>query len=265
MLKSKSIPKHVMFISMIVTFLKHCKKWLMGKQPMLQVTRDWSLQPYQSLFLKYTWNDEEFRKETDLWHHTGLSPLRDCWIWYGLRCAYRWNALGLFGGHEKIIKNYLDQRKDSSLYQSNERKEMSQPILKRASMLPKMKLNRRGRPLEELDRWKAVEFQIFVFYTGPVVLKKILSTEKYEHFLYWHVAIRVLCDPRFASSQIEYAGACLKHFPQEFGRIHETKISFTTSTPWFTFIVNACSMVLVILLALFLMKVFQAKKKPVAE
>ena len=41
---------------------------------------------------------------------------------------------------------------------------------------------RQTRRLQELDRWKATEFRQFLLYTGPVVLKGIVSKELFEHF-----------------------------------------------------------------------------------
>jgi hypothetical protein len=63
---------------------------------------------------------------------------------------------------------------------------------------------RTGRPLDDVKFWKAVEFLSFLLYTGPLVLRKVLSREKYEHFLYFHVSIRILSFP--ASEQaLDYA------------------------------------------------------------
>ena len=39
---------------------------------------------------------------------------------------------------------------------------------------------------------KGVEYRSLLLYTGPVVFKGILSKEKYQHFLYLHMGIRIL-------------------------------------------------------------------------
>lgn len=68
---------------------------------------------------------------------------------------------------------------------------LSNRLLNCAKYLPK-EFARKTRSLTELDRWKATEYRTFLIYLGPIVLKNILSTDLYEHFLLFHVAIRIL-------------------------------------------------------------------------
>ena len=53
---------------------------------------------------------------------------------------------------------------------------------------------RQPRPLDELERWKATEFRQFLLYTGPVVLRNVVSKDLYQHFLCLSVAISILLD-----------------------------------------------------------------------
>ncbi len=78
----------------------------------------------------------------------------------------------------------------------------------------------KGRSLNELEFWKAVEFRSFLLYSGPVVLKEILEDNKYKHFLLLHVAIRILCSPCLTTQQIDYADSCLKCFVDMFKKIY---------------------------------------------
>ena len=51
---------------------------------------------------------------------------------------------------------------------------------------------RKPRTLYELDRWKATEFRLFVLYIGKIVVKGILKTKYYKHFIMLNHAIAIL-------------------------------------------------------------------------
>ena len=70
---------------------------------------------------------------------------------------------------------------------------------------------RKIRSVEEIKRWKATELRSFLLYVGPVVLKNILSTDHYHHFILLHFSITVL-----ASDSLQdwhpHAFQCLRLF-----------------------------------------------------
>ena len=51
---------------------------------------------------------------------------------------------------------------------------------------------RQPRSLLELDRWKATELRQFLLYSGPLVLKEVVTPKVYNHFLLLHVALSIL-------------------------------------------------------------------------
>lgn len=75
---------------------------------------------------------------------------------------------------------------------------------------------RKCRKLYIVVRWKATEFRLFLLYVGPIVLKNILSKEKYVHFLEFHVAMRILLNVSLCKQQElrQFAKDLLKHFVQ---------------------------------------------------
>ena len=81
--------------------------------------------------------------------------------------------------------------------------------------LPKEFSNRKPKkPKHILKSWKAHDFRQFLLYTGPVVLKNILSEELYHYFLKLHVSISILVNPSFCKEEnyIKYADNLLKSF-----------------------------------------------------
>lgn len=71
---------------------------------------------------------------------------------------------------------------------------------------------RKPRHLKYSKQWKATEFRTFLLYTGPLVLKNVLSKVKYEHFMTLHAAITILASPLYHVKYIDYAEELLKHF-----------------------------------------------------
>lgn len=76
--------------------------------------------------------------------------------------------------------------------------------------------SRNIRGLETFKRWKATELRTFLLYTGPVVLKNILSNKVYNHFLLFHSAIRILEHETFHKKFIELARDLLLNFVEKF-------------------------------------------------
>ena len=73
---------------------------------------------------------------------------------------------------------------------------------------------RQPRSLQELDRYKATEFRQLLLYTGPVVLKGVISSAMYEHFLHLSVAMSILLDDCMARRQyyLPFARKLLERF-----------------------------------------------------
>jgi len=82
-------------------------------------------------------------------------------------------------------------------------------------MLP-AEFPRKSRELFIVLRWKGTEFRLFMLYVDLVVLKNILSKQKYFHFLEFHCAMRILLNQNLCKYQIfrQFAKDILKHFVQ---------------------------------------------------
>lgn len=73
---------------------------------------------------------------------------------------------------------------------------------------------RKCRELYIILRWKGTEFRLFMLNIGPVVLKNILSQQKYVHFLEFHCAMRILLNQDLCKEREfrQFAKTILKHF-----------------------------------------------------
>lgn len=124
-------------------------------------------------------------------------------------------------GVVKRIIWYLKQGPRDCRLSSRQLLEISDNLVSLHGKMPS-EFARQPRSLEELERWKATEFRQFLLYTGPVVLRKIVSKKKYEHFLTLTVGISILLDSNEnkRNSYREYARELLEYFVRESKNIY---------------------------------------------
>jgi hypothetical protein len=60
------------------------------------------------------------------------------------------------------------------------------------SMIPSTIFKRRPKNLTDYHTWKATELRQFLLYSGPIVMKNVLSAECYKHFNYLSCAVAIL-------------------------------------------------------------------------
>lgn len=80
--------------------------------------------------------------------------------------------------------------------------------------------SRKPRGLDELDRWKATEFRLFLLYTGLATLWSYLPSDYLRHFYVLHCAISILCNPTDCRYNNEYAHELLVHFVRAFKELY---------------------------------------------
>ena len=81
---------------------------------------------------------------------------------------------------------------------------------------------RQPRLLSELDRWKATELRQFLLYNGPLVLKSIVSSQIYNHFVALSVGVAILLnsDDEIRNQYRDYDAELLLYFVHEASRIY---------------------------------------------
>ena len=81
---------------------------------------------------------------------------------------------------------------------------------------------RQPRSIFYLDKWKATEFRQFLLYTGPLVLRTVVSERLYKHFLTLTVAMSILLesDDNFRNEHLEYAMELLIYFVKNSTRVY---------------------------------------------
>lgn len=117
-------------------------------------------------------------------------------------------------GVMRKILNLLVQKMNST-----DKEILSNKLLSIIGYIPQ-EFGRKPRTLDELRRWKAIEFGQFILYSGIVVLKDIISDDVYYHFLLIHCAYRLLCCPYSYKNNINAAESLLQDFVKFFENIY---------------------------------------------
>lgn len=156
--------------------------------------------------------DEEFSLVVYDNHQTSVSPL----IEHGIQCVKAfcldYMHLTCLGVVKRIIY-FLKHGPAVCRLSYQQMCDISKKLQFLSGKLPS-EFARQPRSMFEVERWKATEFRQFLLYTGPVVLKDIISDTMYEHFLSLSVAMSILLtsdqDKRMA--YLEYAQQLLNFF-----------------------------------------------------
>jgi len=91
---------------------------------------------------------------------------------------------------------------------------MSQNLLRLKGVIPS-EFPRKPRTLSEIKHWKATEFRQFLLYTGPHVLKDILKSSVYQHFMLLSVGISILLSSDLTRKHSDLARNLLIQFVRE--------------------------------------------------
>lgn len=94
-------------------------------------------------------------------------------------------------------------------------------LLSQSSYIP-CEFQRKQLQLDDLSNWKATQYRLFLLYSGVVVLRYVLPTGHYQHFLLLFTACRILCSDQLATDYTNYANELLRKFfyllPSLYGR-----------------------------------------------
>lgn len=73
--------------------------------------------------------------------------------------------------------------------------------------------------MEAIHRWKATEMRQFLLYTGPFVLKDVLSHECYVHFHSLRIAMTILLSPA-KNDYVQFAKNLLDYFVENYQHLY---------------------------------------------
>ena len=125
----------------------------------------------------------------------------------------------LLGVMRKLLNRWASRDSCSHLITHEMLNKISQRLVSLSRSVPN-EFARNPRPLSDLRHWKATEYRQFLLYTGPLVLKDVLPSDLYHHFLYLHCAIKILCSESLCCRYNMYANNLLRHFVKESSKLY---------------------------------------------
>ncbi|KAJ8928081.1 hypothetical protein NQ314_019379 [Rhamnusium bicolor] len=159
--------------------------------------------------------DQDYRSKVQESHHHGTSILENI---PGINMvdsfALDYMHLVCLGVVKKMLVTLWCCGKPSTKLSFHVINGISEFLLNISKNVP-LEFNRKPRSLNEVKRWKATEFRMFLFYIGPVALKNKLSSDRYLNFLSLHVAMIILSSKNHFSL-IDYAADLLKYYVNTF-------------------------------------------------
>ncbi|XP_037808647.1 uncharacterized protein LOC119610650 isoform X1 [Lucilia sericata] len=167
----------------------------------------------------------DFRNKTFPEHHTVLSPnaLETLPIDIINKFPFDYMHVTCLGVMKSLLKAWCKDRKQNYSLSSANILILNSELLNINSHIPR-EFNRKSRTIKELDRWKATEHRLFLLYTGPTIMSKFLSADRYIHFLKLSLAMRVLLGEN--DQQYSLAENLLNSFVEEIPQLYNSY--FTT-------------------------------------
>lgn len=158
--------------------------------------------------------DESFRQQSNPQHHTGLTPVCNINPPIDLIHTFVLDSMHLvyLGVVKKIIIEYWMTGKIKSVRLSKNMKDRLSGLLITLQRQIPTEFQRTTRTLTNINKFKAIEFQFLLLYAGPVIFKKVLSENVYNHFLLLHAACRIASSRELAVKKNNEVKFLLRRF-----------------------------------------------------
>lgn len=122
------------------------------------------------------------------------------------------------GTVKKLIQLWLHKGPVTVRLPSRKILQLSVQLINLNKVIP-CDFSRKPREIQDVGRWKGTELRQFLIYTGPIVLKNILSDNCYNNFLALNIALTILLSPNY-KEYVNYAQTLLEYFVESFGQIY---------------------------------------------
>lgn len=155
--------------------------------------------------------DIEYKMCIDTEHHHGESPLSVLPMGLVSNVPFEYMHLVLLGVTKKLISAWLEGKYAVSKLSGRQINIISARLVSCSVYCPR-EFSRRCRSIVDYKNFKATEFRTFLIYTGPSVIRDVVTQNVYIHFLLLSCAIRILMSDISSNEDILFAKQALRKF-----------------------------------------------------
>jgi hypothetical protein len=180
--------------------------------------------PQTNASLRANASFDELSGTYDRLHHTGVSPLRELSVGLVSQFCLDYMHLVCQGVMRKLLMLWM--RGPLSIHcrlSAGILNQISEHLISLRHFIPS-EFARRPRAVLEIDRWKATEFRQFLLYTGPVVLKGLVSETVYKHFMLLSVSMYLCLNAELCVHYVEFVRDSLTQFVRLAGEIYGKEV-----------------------------------------
>ena len=159
------------------------------------------------------YTNDDFKNKSRKDHHLGTSILETLNLNLVQQFPPDYMHTVLLGVVKKIILYWIQGKQSIYKLKQPDIAKFDRLLLECNNSLC-VEFQRKHRKVTEIAFWKATELRTFLLYSGPVILKHVLSPIFYNHFMSLHLAIKILCAPHLYKKLNSFAHDLLKYFVQ---------------------------------------------------
>lgn len=165
--------------------------------------------------------NEDFYNKTDNFHikYDKVNLLKELNVDFISQIPIEPMHLIYLGVVKRLLINYLIEGKSKNKLSQKMITEINVRSMQIKNYIP-CEFARKPRKLDEVKRWKATEFRLFLLYTGPILLYNILHKSNYKHFLLLHCAVFILNNESLVNTYLDMANHLLQNFVYESSELY---------------------------------------------
>jgi hypothetical protein len=167
--------------------------------------------------------NESFRKKSNEEHHHPGSTIIEELDYFDMvnDVVIDYMHAVLLGVTKKLLKMWFIETGKYKL--SNVDKNKASKVIESINVNIPNEFQRSLRDLNFISHFKATECRQFLLFHGIIALKDVVDRRIYQHFLKFHIAIKILCDRKFYVKFNHIAQILIDDFIEEFKIIYGEK------------------------------------------